>query len=69
MSSSRDATLPDLPVGAAARAAGALRALAAAPDGTRMLWASAASGEYPVLVGRGLLGDPRAQLAERHLAA
>ncbi len=34
----------------------ALRALAAAPAGTRLVWASAASGEYPVLVGRGLLG-------------
>ncbi|HSZ13649.1 MAG TPA: bifunctional shikimate kinase/3-dehydroquinate synthase [Solirubrobacteraceae bacterium] len=50
-----DATLADLPIGGAARAAGALRALAAAPSGTRMLWASSASGEYPVMVGRGLL--------------
>lgn len=33
----------------------ALRSLDDAPVGTRMLWASAASGEYPVLVGRGLL--------------
>lgn len=33
----------------------ALRALDNAPVGTRLLWASAASGEYPVLVGRGLL--------------
>jgi shikimate kinase/3-dehydroquinate synthase len=33
----------------------ALRRLDDAPVGTRMLWASAASGEYPVLVGRGLL--------------
>ncbi|MCW2983901.1 MAG: bifunctional shikimate kinase/3-dehydroquinate synthase, partial [Conexibacter sp.] len=33
----------------------ALRALAAAPAGTRMAWASAASGEYPVFVGRGVL--------------
>jgi shikimate kinase / 3-dehydroquinate synthase len=32
-----------------------LRALGDAPTGVRMLWASAASGEYPVLVGRGLL--------------
>ena len=56
-----DATLEDPPLGAAARAAGALRALAAAPAGTRLLWASSASGEYPVLVGRGLLSDPQAQ--------
>jgi shikimate kinase / 3-dehydroquinate synthase len=37
------------------RALTALRALAAAPPGTRLLWASAASAEYPVLVGSGLL--------------
>lgn len=48
--------------GAAPRALGALRALAAAPSGTRLLWASSASGEYPVFVARGLLaeGDVRA---------
>ena len=51
-----DAILPSLPRGGIVRALGALRALAAAPAGTRMLWASAASGSYPVLVGRGLLG-------------
>jgi shikimate kinase/3-dehydroquinate synthase len=50
-----DATLAGMPIGAVARASGALRALAGAPSGTRMLWASSASGEYPVLVGRGLL--------------
>jgi shikimate kinase / 3-dehydroquinate synthase len=50
-----DATLAGVPIGAAAQAAGALRALAAAPRGTHMLWASSASGEYPVLIGRGLL--------------
>jgi shikimate kinase / 3-dehydroquinate synthase len=57
-----DATLADVAIGAVARASGALRALAGAPSGTRMLWASSASGEYPVLVGRGLLGaaDPLA---------
>jgi shikimate kinase/3-dehydroquinate synthase len=41
--------------GAAPGVLGALRALAAAPSATRLLWASSASGEYPVLVGRGLL--------------
>jgi shikimate kinase/3-dehydroquinate synthase len=51
-----DAILADLPVGGAPRILGALRALAAAPSGTRLLWAPSASGEYPVLVGRGLLG-------------
>jgi shikimate kinase/3-dehydroquinate synthase len=33
----------------------ALRALAATPRGTRMLWAQAASGDYPVYAGAGLL--------------
>jgi 3-dehydroquinate synthase len=42
----------------AERALPAVRRLAAAPPGTRMVWASAASGEYPVFVGRGLLGSP-----------
>ncbi|HEU4703563.1 MAG TPA: bifunctional shikimate kinase/3-dehydroquinate synthase [Conexibacter sp.] len=31
-------------------------ALAQAPVGTRLLWATSASGDYPVFVGRGLLG-------------
>jgi shikimate kinase / 3-dehydroquinate synthase len=50
-----DAILPMLSPGEIAGAAGALRALAYAPRGTRMLWARSASGTYPVLVGRGLL--------------
>jgi shikimate kinase/3-dehydroquinate synthase len=33
----------------------ALCALSAAPPNTRLLWASATSGDYPVFVGRGLL--------------
>jgi 3-dehydroquinate synthetase/shikimate kinase len=33
-----------------------LSTLAAAPSGTRLVWASAASGCYPVLVGEGLFG-------------
>jgi shikimate kinase/3-dehydroquinate synthase len=37
------------------RALPGLLALAQAPVGTRLLWGSAASGDYPVLVGRGLL--------------
>jgi shikimate kinase/3-dehydroquinate synthase len=43
------------------RAEPALRALAAAPPGTKLVWAVAAGGtEYPVFVGRGLLdGLPR----------
>ena len=38
------------------RALPMLRELADLPAGTKLLWASAAGGEYPVLVGRGLLG-------------
>jgi shikimate kinase / 3-dehydroquinate synthase len=51
-----DAILTGLPGGGSPRALEALRSLARAPAGTRLVWASAASGEYPVLVGRGLLG-------------
>jgi shikimate kinase/3-dehydroquinate synthase len=50
-----DAILPSLELGDAPRVLDALRALAAAPAGTRLLWAQSASGEYPVLIGRGLL--------------
>jgi shikimate kinase/3-dehydroquinate synthase len=39
-----------------ARALPHLLALAELPPGTRMAWASSASGDYPVFVGRGLLG-------------
>jgi shikimate kinase/3-dehydroquinate synthase len=49
------AYLPSLELGGAAHVLGALRALAAAPPGTRLLWAQSASGDYPVLLGRGLL--------------
>jgi 3-dehydroquinate synthetase/shikimate kinase len=38
------------------RAMPSLLALAALPHGTRMLWATSASGEYPVFVGVDLLG-------------
>jgi shikimate kinase/3-dehydroquinate synthase len=50
-----DAILPALAPRVAVRALPALRGLADAPAGTRLLWASAASGDYPVLVGRGLV--------------
>ena len=33
-------------------------ALARAPEGTRLLWATSDSGDYPVFVGRGILGAP-----------
>ncbi|HEV2997553.1 MAG TPA: shikimate kinase, partial [Solirubrobacteraceae bacterium] len=51
-----DAFLPAAPE-VALRALRALCALSAAPAGTRLLWAASASGEYPVLIGSGLL-DP-----------
>lgn len=51
-----DAVVSGLDVGAGARLLPALRALAAAGAGARLLWASAASGGYPVLVRSGLLG-------------
>ena len=37
------------------RALPALRALAEAPGGTRLVWAPASSGDYPVFFGRGLV--------------
>ncbi|MEA2473752.1 MAG: shikimate kinase / 3-dehydroquinate synthase [Thermoleophilaceae bacterium] len=40
--------------GVAVRALPALLALREAPAGTRLVWASAASGDYPVFLGRGL---------------
>ncbi len=38
------------------RAEPALRALADAPEGTKLVWAVAGGSEYPVFVGRGLIG-------------
>ncbi|MBK5219513.1 MAG: bifunctional shikimate kinase/3-dehydroquinate synthase [Thermoleophilia bacterium] len=38
------------------RALPAIQALPDLPAGTKLLWAASESGEYPVLVGRGLLG-------------
>jgi shikimate kinase / 3-dehydroquinate synthase len=55
-----DAVLPANGHGTAIRALGALRSLRASPPGTHLLWATSASGEYPVLIGRGLLADARA---------
>jgi shikimate kinase/3-dehydroquinate synthase len=51
-----DAIVPAGDRGILARALPAIQALAELPDGTRLLWAASASGEYPILVGRGLLG-------------
>lgn len=51
------AFLPPLPRDGVRRAVPALDALGAAPPGTRLAWASAASGDYPVFFGRGLLAS------------
>jgi shikimate kinase / 3-dehydroquinate synthase len=51
-----DAIIPaGVPRWAAAGAAGALAALRDAPGGTRLVWAPAQSGDYPVFIGRGLV--------------
>jgi shikimate kinase/3-dehydroquinate synthase len=50
-----DAILPALTPRVGPRALSALSGLSRMPVGTRLLWASAASGDYPVLVGSGLL--------------
>lgn len=51
-----DAVLPQGDPGLLTRAFPSIRALAELPRGSRLLWAASASGEYPVLVGPGLLG-------------
>ena len=51
-----DAILPQGDPGLVARALPSVRALIELPAGTKLLWATSASGEYPVLVGAGLLG-------------
>jgi shikimate kinase/3-dehydroquinate synthase len=52
-----DAVLPDSGRDIVRRALYFLRDLANAPADTKLLWATTASGDYPVLVGDGLLGD------------
>lgn len=51
-----DAVIPPGDRDQVARALPSIQALAELPSGTRLLWAASASGEYPVFVGRGLLG-------------
>jgi shikimate kinase/3-dehydroquinate synthase len=50
-----DAVIPMADRGAVGRALPAIGALAGLPAGTKLLWATSAAGEYPVLVGPGLL--------------
>lgn len=52
-----DAIVPPGDREVVARAMPSLLALAGMPSGTKLLWAASASGEYPVLVGPGLLGE------------
>ena len=49
------AVVPGLGAREVARLAPTLRVMGELPAGTRMLWATADSGDYPVLVGDGLL--------------
>jgi shikimate kinase / 3-dehydroquinate synthase len=51
-----DAVVPMGDRDVAKRALPALQALEEMPKGTRLLWASSKSGDYPVFVGKGLLG-------------
>lgn len=51
-----DAVVPMADTGVVERAQPAIQALEGMPEGTRLLWASSASGDYPVFVGRDLLG-------------
>jgi shikimate kinase / 3-dehydroquinate synthase len=51
------AVLPPADRDAPRRALPALLALREAPPGTRLVWAGAASGDYPVFIGRGLIGS------------
>jgi len=63
-----DAVLTDSSREVVRRAVPALRALGAAPRDTKLLWATAASGEYPVYVGEGLIGSGfRALAGDGHL--
>jgi shikimate kinase / 3-dehydroquinate synthase len=52
-----DAVLPMADPGIVQRALPSIRALAELPAGTRLLWATSGSGEYPIYVGLGLLGS------------
>ncbi|HET7508370.1 MAG TPA: bifunctional shikimate kinase/3-dehydroquinate synthase [Solirubrobacterales bacterium] len=50
-----DAVVPTVDEGVVARALPAIQALATMPEGTKLLWAASRSGEYPILVGSGIL--------------
>jgi shikimate kinase / 3-dehydroquinate synthase len=50
-----DAVVPMADEGVVARALPAIRALGDMPEGTRLLWATASSADYPIFTGRDLL--------------
>jgi shikimate kinase/3-dehydroquinate synthase len=50
-----DAVVPTRDLDVVGRALPAIQALAEMPDGTKLLWASSQSGDYPILVGAGIL--------------
>lgn len=52
-----DAVLPAVARRIWDRALDSVRLLERLPEGSRMFWADSANGEYPVFVGRGLLGS------------
>ena len=56
--------VPPLPRDALRRVMRVLTALEGAPEGTRLAWASSASGDYPVFFGRGLVGSGYFQPAD-----
>jgi shikimate kinase/3-dehydroquinate synthase len=60
-----DVFLPALALGAMPGIPDALNVLGAASHGARMVWAHSASGEYPVLIGRGLLRAGAAEGLEK----
>jgi shikimate kinase/3-dehydroquinate synthase len=58
------AVLSGLGPGDIARVAPSVRVLLNLPETTRLLWARSPSGDYPVLIGDGLLGEHGASLLE-----
>ena len=52
-----DAVIPSAARQSLGRAHDAVEQLRIAPEGTRLLWAVSASAEYPVWIGRGMLGS------------
>lgn len=63
-----DAFIPEGPRGRLIAALPHLQALAGAATGVRLVWARSASGDYPVLVGRGALGGVEWPTAGRRFA-